>query len=133
MTPVRTSRCELIHVRLRRAVRNWRPAAMGAALWISLGLVGLAGCTTTKPETEAPRAAATTPRDLLDVHQARKNLLGKPRLVVLQTIGSPDRQAGGGKWEWWTYENRFHDTITHRTIHDVTLVFRGGKLVDITY
>jgi len=96
-------------------------------------LLGLVGCSTMRPEPQSHRAVQTTRTDLFDIRQARKTLIGKTPQLVVAAVGRPDHQAGGGNWEWWTYEGEFHDLVTQRTVHEVTLVFRNGKLLDITY
>ena len=117
----------------REELIRGRPVIRRVILSAALALLGLAGCTTMPPDPQAQRDVQSSRYDWLDIRQARNTLIGKPPQQVVHTIGRPDREAGGGHWEWWTYENRFHDLITRRTIRDVTLVFRDGTLVDITY
>lgn len=119
-----------------RMMRNIGQKSGGTLRMILLPVLVLLifiGCATTRTTSEPQGESQTHPHDLTDIRQAKKILIGKPPPQVVQTIGSPDREAGGGHWEWWTYENRFHDLVTHRTIREVTLVFRNGALVDITY
>jgi hypothetical protein len=114
-----------------RAIWSW--ITKRASLVAVVALLGIAGCSTMRSAPQTTPAISAKRNGLFDVREARKSLLGKSPQLVVRVIGDPDRQAAGGHWEWWTYENRFHDSVTQRTIPQVTLVFRNGALMDITY
>lgn len=110
------------------------PLATGISLVSVLAMVNLAGCANpSSAGLRTPQPIQIKQNRLLDILQSRDALIGKSESFVVRTIGSPDRQAGSGVWEWWMYDNRFHDLITLRMIPEATLVFTNGTLLDITY
>jgi hypothetical protein len=70
---------------------------------------------------------------LFDIRAGPKTLVGKTPQTVVLVLGRPDHEFGSQRWEWWTYDNQFYDSLTRRRIGKVTLVFHDGKVMDITY
>jgi len=106
---------------------------MRAILLPVVALMLFVGCATVPTIQQTQQDGQDHRHNRFDIRQARTSLIGKTPEQVVRAVGSPDRQAGGGNWEWWMYENRFQDIITQRTINVVTFVFRDGVLLDITY
>jgi len=69
----------------------------------------------------------------VDIHTAAREFAGQPPQSILRALGRPDRQFGDEHWEWWVYDDAFYDPVTQQVLESVTLAFRDGKLVDITY
>jgi outer membrane protein assembly factor BamE (lipoprotein component of BamABCDE complex) len=92
-----------------------------------LAMALLAGCAGAPVVPEQPSAAT------FDIRAAVQELMGKTTATVVQALGRPDREHGGGHREWWTYENRFYDSVTRKTLPVVTVVVRDGKVVAITF
>ncbi|HUI06000.1 MAG TPA: hypothetical protein VL486_03230 [Verrucomicrobiae bacterium] len=86
-------------------------------------LVGPAQQASTRSETGQP----------LDIRALRAELVGKSFPQVLHAVGYPDRQFGTDRWDWWVYDNRFYDSVTRRTLPEVTLVFHEKLLADMIF
>jgi hypothetical protein len=91
------------------------------------------GCAGVSPQTRAPRARQQETAGAFDIHAVKTRLIGRTALAVVRDLGTPDHEFGSAHWEWWTYEHRFYDSVTRRTLPAVTLVFHKGKVVDVTY
>lgn len=107
--------------------------AFGKSLAPVLIVSLVAGCAGLPSESESSRAKPMPRSKVLDIRAAQEQLAGKTMPEVLRAVGSPSRQNGNSEWEWWTYEETFFDPITQRILPVVTLVFRDGRLLEISF
>ena len=96
-----------------------------------MAVLMLTSCASPPDQTQTQAAALAN--NAFDVRQARHDLIGKTPQDVVQLLGSPDHQAGKDQWEWWTYQGKFHDSVTHKVLDAVTFVFQNGKVLDLNY
>jgi hypothetical protein len=52
---------------------------------------------------------------------------------VREALGTPAKTSEDPEAEYWHYRNRTRDPITERLDSDVQIVFRKGRVEDITY
>jgi hypothetical protein len=109
-----------------------RNAPMGILILLVAAWV-FAGCATAPPETRGPAVRSRQSVRTFDIRAASTELVGKTPEAIVRLLGRPDRMFGNEHWEWWTYENEFHDSITGKVLGSVTLVFHNGRLVDVTF
>ena len=106
---------------------------LGRVLVAAIAAGLFAGCSSLPRGEDESQAPVANRAHQLDVRSARTQLTGKTMTEVLNAVGSPDRQNGNTEWERWTFEARFYDPITQRTLPVVTFIFRDDRLLDITY
>jgi hypothetical protein len=106
---------------------------VGTILMLTM-LAGIfVGCSSQSSSTVAQPTWAGQRRELIDVRATQTRLSGKTMAEVVAAIGRPDHQAGDDQWDWWTYDEKFYDPITKRTLTEVTLVFFKGHLLEVTF
>ena len=110
---------------------NIRKVALRSIL--SALIVGVVGCRHLGSVSETGEPTTTNRNSRRNIREVRARVIGKTRAEVVRVLGTPDRIFGSGEREWWIYNDRFYDPITRLNLHQVTLIFRKGKLEDVSF
>jgi outer membrane protein assembly factor BamE (lipoprotein component of BamABCDE complex) len=97
--------------------------ALGGGVYLGIRLAG-----------GFPSAPNEQPQDTVySRDEFTSQILGQTPDEVRELLGTPAKTSEDPDAEYWHYRHRTRDAITGRLDEDVQIVFRNGKVADITY
>lgn len=104
-------------------------------IWPVLGLLFLAGCSTTAKEQtpDSKRELVRPNRPQQDIRQLRSAIPGQPMREVVRRLGQPDRVFTAGEREVWVYRDAAADPVTEKPVSWIEVVFENRRAREIDF
>ncbi len=100
---------------------------VGSLTTLGLGTAYLGGWGPDRPGQQAEEPPVYIRADF------SQRVMGKTEADVLAAVGRPAKTAADSDASYWHYRHRTTDPVSGTTDADAQVVFRGGRVVDVSY